>query len=302
MGNLCTKPEVEPVEEEEEKKEWTPVKRPTKGEGLLGKTEWTDDEEEDDEEGEGIDGEPREIIGELPQINTKTQSDDTPATRSSRVTLINRPQCLSVVNNEIVESNVTITFIGQVPNNSVEASKRINEEIQNLADPDKTIRLYSGNLTENLKHIKLDATVTKQSNSGDSSGDYVNLTRGGCQLMCGRLDERIGILGLTEADDDGKWLEYLKSEAKKMRDSDQPHMIIALTTCDIVKARQLGSICVEGVKAILCQDESVPSSEEVVLGTPIINLNPTENKICRIDVAFDNFHQVDCKPAKFLNY
>jgi len=27
MGNLCTKPEVEPVEEEEEKKEWTPVKR-----------------------------------------------------------------------------------------------------------------------------------------------------------------------------------------------------------------------------------------------------------------------------------
>merc|ERR1712062_842571 len=59
MGNICTKQEVEPVEDEV-KKEWTPAKRPTKGENLLGKTEWTDDEDED-EEAEAGDVKPAEI-------------------------------------------------------------------------------------------------------------------------------------------------------------------------------------------------------------------------------------------------
>jgi len=302
MGNICTKQDVKPVEEDE-KDEWEPIgnRRPTKGEGLLGKTEWTDDEDEDEEE-EGCDGEPAEIIGELPQIRYSKGADDQLPARSSRVTLINRPQCISVVN-DAVEKNITITFIGQVPNNSEETSKRINEEIQRMSDSDKTIQLYSGDLTENLKHIKIDAAVTKQSGSSENtSSDYVHLTKGGCQLMCSRLEERIGILGLTDADDEGKWLEYTKSEAKKMRDSDKPSMIIALTTCDIVKAKKLATICVEGVKAILCQDESAPSGEEVVLGTPIINLNPTENKICTIEAAIDQLHEVDCKPAKFITY
>merc|ERR1712062_28173 len=59
MGNICTKQEVEPVEDEV-KKEWTPAKRPTKGENLLGKTEWTDDEDED-EEAQAGDVKPAEI-------------------------------------------------------------------------------------------------------------------------------------------------------------------------------------------------------------------------------------------------
>ena len=31
-----------------------------------------------------------------------------------------------------------------------------------MSDSDKSIQLYSGDLTENLKHIKIDAAVTKQ--------------------------------------------------------------------------------------------------------------------------------------------
>merc|ERR1712126_402016 len=55
MGGLCSKKKIADAEtennENEENTDKTPVgeRRPTKGAGLLGKTEWTDDEDEEEE-------------------------------------------------------------------------------------------------------------------------------------------------------------------------------------------------------------------------------------------------------------
>merc|ERR1711970_505622 len=55
MGGLCSKKKIADADtennENEENTDKTPVgeRRPTKGAGLLGKTEWTDDEDEDEE-------------------------------------------------------------------------------------------------------------------------------------------------------------------------------------------------------------------------------------------------------------
>merc|ERR1712168_1371895 len=57
MGGLCSKKKIADAEtennENEENTDKTPVgeRRPTKGAGLLGKTEWTDDEDEEEEAG-----------------------------------------------------------------------------------------------------------------------------------------------------------------------------------------------------------------------------------------------------------
>merc|ERR1712126_718885 len=55
MGGLCSKKKIADAENENNENEEytakTPVgeRRPTKGAGLLGKTEWTDDEDEEEE-------------------------------------------------------------------------------------------------------------------------------------------------------------------------------------------------------------------------------------------------------------
>merc|ERR1719410_587119 len=85
MGGLCSKKKIADAEtennENEENTDKTPVgeRRPTKGAGLLGKTEWTDDEDEE-EEGVAIEGAPTlpETVYDAPpeaeEANAPTQN------------------------------------------------------------------------------------------------------------------------------------------------------------------------------------------------------------------------------------
>lgn len=302
MGNFCSQT-VTPDDnntEESHYDEKEVKRRVTKGAGVLGKTDWTDDEDEEEEECANSDAE--EIIGELPMIKMNASDDNDPMPRqTSRVTLINRPQCL--VESEVVENQVTVTYLSNIPNSNVELSKTINREIHNLAPKDRLICLYSGDIAQNLKEIKIDAAISESKND-NSFSDFVLMSKTGCQFLCKRKEELIGILAITDIDDEGKWLEFAKIEADKMNRSepDPPHMIIALTSCDVEQAKKLAKICVSGVKVILCRDQSVPSSEQIVLGTPLVNLNPSDKKIGHLNIVFDEFHQVECKPTKFLPF
>merc|ERR1711970_1158281 len=95
MGNLCSgNTKVEDVEEpqsgeqtgEEGERNTVAGRRPTKGAGLLGKTEWTDDEEEeaepsavaDDAAAECAAPEPAEpeIESETPEVNENVEISD----------------------------------------------------------------------------------------------------------------------------------------------------------------------------------------------------------------------------------
>jgi len=85
MGGLCSKKKIADAEtennENEENTDKTPVgeRRPTKGAGLLGKTEWTDDEDEE-EEGVAIEDAPTlpETVYDAPpeaeEANAPTQN------------------------------------------------------------------------------------------------------------------------------------------------------------------------------------------------------------------------------------
>merc|ERR1712133_262618 len=81
MGGLCSKKKIADVEtennENEENTDKTPVgeRRPTKGAGLLGKTEWTDDEDEE-EEGVAIEDAPTvpETVYEAEEATLPTEN------------------------------------------------------------------------------------------------------------------------------------------------------------------------------------------------------------------------------------
>merc|ERR1712133_52887 len=81
MGGLCSKKKIADAEtennENEENTDKTPVgeRRPTKGAGLLGKTEWTDDEDEE-EEGVAIEDAPTvpETVYEAEEATLPTEN------------------------------------------------------------------------------------------------------------------------------------------------------------------------------------------------------------------------------------
>jgi len=246
---------------------------------------------------EAADNEPEEIVGELPII-AKSDHNVT-MTRPSRVTLINRPQCVTV-NSEDKEREVTIAYISMNKELDKNISTRIADTVQNLTgDNDRLLCLYAGPITTNLDNIKADVGVWKEEVPKCDCRSVILGPKRGSQLVCRRLDETIGILAFTDIDDEGKWLEFARSEADKMNRSDKPNMIVAITFANLEQAERLAKICVLGVKAILCQDTSKPSSERILYGTPIINVNPSETCVANLRVTFDNFHQAECKPTKF---
>merc|ERR1712126_441389 len=109
MGGLCSKKKIADAEtennENEENTDKTPVgeRRPTKGAGLLGKTEWTDDEDEE-EEGVAIEDAPTlpETVYEageatLPtenqtEENQKAQADVPTSPTEARPEVDDRPE------------------------------------------------------------------------------------------------------------------------------------------------------------------------------------------------------------------
>merc|ERR1712060_749096 len=101
MGGLCSKKKIADAEtennENEENTDKTPVgeRRPTKGAGFLGKTEWTDDEDEEEES----------VAENAPAV---VAVDNTPASEEAPVVTENQAEENQEAEKEAPEANENV--------------------------------------------------------------------------------------------------------------------------------------------------------------------------------------------------
>jgi len=307
MGNcLGTKPQVEPTEgvlNEEENREVKSVvtRRATKGAGVLGKTSWSDDEDEDeDEEAEEEVG---DIVGQLPQMDAGDDAEVI-TSKTKRTTLIAKPQMIQV---DAANAEQSLVHLVYIPNISQEDIQSKQSDIERAICEGKTaeiesrICIYNGQLKTEHNSLQIDAAIATDE-VPESVDNFPILSRqNGCQLICQKGREKLGLLALDKTDESGEWLEFVKSEAVKMMKDDQPNMIVAVLNSSLADARKLAACNISSIKCILCADEQLPNAETVELGTVIISLNSRENKVAKIPVTFDEFHQPEFGAANFID-
>jgi len=308
MGNcLSSKKSVQPTQteiNEDENREAKSVvtRRATKGKGLLGKTSWSDEEDEDGEEVAADD------VGQLPNIDQKDCGEDIVIqAKNQRVTLMARPQMPVVSNDDSEPCKLNVIYISNISQDDAQTKlKQIEQACFNTPDDieiekESRICIYSGQLYAAHNALDIQAAVTSGEVPDEINSFPILSRRTGCQMISQMHTEKIGLLAIDDIDDAGKWLEHAKNEANKMLKHDQPDVIIAICTCGLTQAKKMAACNISGIKCILCADPVFPSDETTELGTVIISLNPGSNQGAQLTINFDNFHQPEFGPTSFIN-
>jgi ribose 5-phosphate isomerase RpiB len=315
MGNcLSSKKSIGPTagdlnEDENREVKSVVTRRATKGKGLLGKTNWSDEEDEDDDENGEAGGEEagEEEIGALPNIDQGTGDDIVIQAKNQRVTLMAKPQMPIVSNEDSDPCKISVIYISNISQDDVEPKlDQIERACFNTPDDiaiekDSRICIYSGQLYSAHNALDIDAAITSGEVPDDVDKFPVLSRRTGCQLITQKLNEKIGLLALDDIDEAGKWLEHAKNEANKMLKHDQPDIIIAICHCGLTQAKKMAACNISGIKCILCADPVLPTDETTELGTVIVSLNQKANQGAQIEINFDNFHQPEFGPTSFFN-
>jgi len=320
MGNICDK--ISPsksvgigpttliegeVNDEERETKSVVTRRATKGKGLLGKTSWSDEEDEDEENGEKeIQSEKEEQTPECGEVAPMLNGGD--ASQKQQKTSAIAINTETSTNNEGESSTLNVIYISNISQDDMQSKM---DKIQaacfktmddNNIEKDSRICIYNGQLYKEHNNMDIDAAMTRGKAPDDIDQFPVLSQRSGCQLISKKHNEMIGILALDDIDEDGKWLEYARNEANKMLKHDQPDIIIAICQCGVIQAKKMAMCNIPGIKCILCIDEVLPSDETIELGTIIVTLNPAEKRVAQINIKFDNFHQPDFGKTMFLNF
>jgi len=312
MGNICEK--VTPnksvgigptsiiegdVNYEEKETKSVVTRRATKGKGLLGKTSWSDEEDEDEEEKE-------EQAPDSDCVFPTLHGGDATQQQQKTSDIVIHTETLA--NNEGQSSTLNVIYISNISQEDMQSKMDsiqnacFNTMDDNNIEKDSRICIYNGQLYKEHNSIDIDAAMTKGEAPNEIEKFPVLSQRSGCQLISKKHNEMIGILALDEIDEDGKWLEHARNEANKMLKHDQPHIIIAICQCGVIKAKKMAMCNIPGIKCILCIDEVLPSDETIELGTIIVTLNPAEKRVAQINIKFDNFHQPDFGKTNFVNF
>jgi len=91
----------------------------TKGKGLLGKTSWSDEEDEDGEEVAADD------VGQLPNIDQKDCGEDIVIqAKNQRVTLMARPQMPVVSNDDSEPCKLNVIYISNISQDDAQVNSK----------------------------------------------------------------------------------------------------------------------------------------------------------------------------------
>jgi len=293
MGNICTKG-VEPEENEEtEELEERGTKsvanrRATKGAGLLGKTDWSDEEDEENQTGE----EATDKITDLPEAGDTSLHAETKD--GQRVTLMMQPEPVAVSCEDDEPKQLTIIFLANISEEDTAKLGAVKE-----FESQKRICIYIGELNAQSSSLHIDIAA-----SSSPGVDGVTTLSNATSLhhVIQKGEEKIGILVIEEVDESGKWIDNARKAANELRNSQKPHLIIALLKSGAIQARKLATCNILGIKCILCTDANLPSDETVQLGTTIISLNPNQKQYSTLTVTFDSYHETDFGNASILPY
>jgi len=291
MGNICTKG-VEPEEEEETEEQRgtksVAQRRATKGKGLLGKTDWSDEEDEEDQTGE----EATDKIMDLPEAGDTSLHAETKD--GQRVTLIMQPDPVAVSCKDDEPNQLTIIFLANIAEEDTAKLGAVKE-----FESQKRICIYIGELNAQSSSLHIDIAA-----SSSPGVDGVTTLSNATSLhhVIQKGEEKIGILVIEEVDESGKWIDNARKAANELRNSQKPHLIIALLKSGAIQARKLATCNILGIKCILCTDANLPSDETVQLGTTIISLNPNQKQYSTLTVTFDSYHETDFGNASILPY
>jgi len=291
MGNICTKG-VEPEEEEETEEQRgtksVAQRRATKGKGLLGKTDWSDEEDEEDQTGE----EATDKIMDLPEAGDTSLHAETKD--GQRVTLMMQPDPVAVSCEDDEPNQLTIIFLANIAEEDTAKLGAVKE-----FESQKRICIYIGELNAQSSSLHIDIAAST-SPGIDGIKTLSNATS--LHHVIQKGEEKIGILVIEEVDESGKWIDNARKAANELRNSQKPHLIIALLKSGAIQARKLATCNILGIKCILCTDANLPSDETVQLGTTIISLNPNQKQYSTLTVTFDSYHETDFGNASILPY
>jgi len=292
MGNICAK-EVEPENEETEDLEERGTKsvaqrRATKGAGLLGKTDWSDEEDEENQTGE----EATDKIADLPGAGDTSLHAETK--NGERVTLMMQPEPVAVSCENDEPNQLTIIFLANIAEEDTAKLGAVKE-----FESQKRICIYIGELNAQSSSLHIDIAAST-SPGIDGITTLSNATS--LHHVIQKREEKIGILVIEEVDESGKWINNARKAANELRNSQKPHLIIALLKSGAIQARKLATCNILGIKCILCTDANLPSDETVQLGTTIISLNPNQKQYSTLTVTFDSYHETDFGNASILPY
>jgi len=292
MGNICAK-EVEPENEETEDLEERGTKsvaqrRATKGAGLLGKTDWSDEEDEENQTGE----EATDKIADLPGAGDTSLHAETK--NGERVTLMMQPEPVAVSCENDEPNQLTIIFLANIAEEDTAKLGAVKE-----FESQKRICIYIGELNAQSSSLHIDIAASPFPGI-DGITTLCNATS--LHHVIQKGEEKIGILVIEEVDESGKWIDNARKAANELRNSQKPHLIIALLISGTIQARKLATCNILGIKCILCTDANLPSDETVQLGTTIISLNPNQKQYSTLTVTFDSYHETDFGNASILPY
>lgn len=293
MGNICTKG-VEPEENEETEdmeqssKKSVAQRRATKGKGLLGKTDWSDEEDEENQTGE----EAADTMTDLPESGDRALQAETKD--GQRVTLMMMPEAPVVTCEDPEPNHLTIIFLANIAEEDAAKLDALNK-----FETHKRICIYTGELHPKISTLHIDIAASPNP-AVEGVTTLCNSTSLNHVLQKG--EEKIGILVIEEVDESGKWIDSARKAANELRNSQKPHLIIAILKSGVIQARKLATCNILGIKCILCTDSNLPSDETVQLGTTIISLNPKQKQYSTLQVTFDEYHETEFGNASIVPY